>query len=110
MNRRQKLFTAVAGVVANIVSVGVGFASVLVGRSLLGPESSYAAETAAMFIFLLIPVNLMFVLFNLLPIPPLDGSVILRLFLGEFSRSWIKNPWIAYPAVSLGFAVAIPSL
>ena len=95
---RDSAIVAVAGPFSNLVLAFVS-ASALV---LLGKYSSLADTPTVMAAMLLqssLSVNLALMAFNLLPIPPLDGSNILRLFVPwrlrdryeEFMR---YGPWI----------------
>ncbi len=65
-----------AGIVANLV---FAFLAVLLLR-LLSPSPS---ESTGLFLYYLAQINIMLASFNLIPIPPLDGSKILMGFMSE---------------------------
>ena len=68
------IFVALAGIIANVI---LAFLALLMLR-LLSP----AAETPlGTFLFFLAQINIILASFNLIPIPPLDGSRILTAFL-----------------------------
>ena len=80
--RRDNLLVSGAGIAANIFLAGLcGTAIRLLGHFELNAFTALIAS----FFFILMLVNLILAAFNLLPIPPLDGS---KLFLG-----WIEKPW-----------------
>lgn len=85
---------ALAGPVANLVGLIVAFIIYKLVSPLLGP-----ANLLTNFLFMLILINFVLMLFNLLPIPPLDGSHILFSVLpnkfANFKEKLERNgPWI----------------
>lgn len=91
---RGMMLVAIAGPTTNLV---MAFGATAVGRLLLilVPDSVYRATgtlganlTSALFMFLalLVLYNLFLACFNLLPIPPLDGSRVLTYFLPAEGR------------------------
>lgn len=70
----DELLVALAGPASNgILAAALGLLFQFIGdQSLFGQ-----------FLMLLIQINVLLMLFNLIPIPPLDGSKILRVILGE---------------------------
>lgn len=83
--RKGMLFTGAAGPVSNILLAiigGVGFRVL----NVLGAFSTNAgAFVGQLFIYLVI-MNLVLAFFNLIPIPPLDGSRIVQRFLSSRTR------------------------
>lgn len=80
--RRDMALTAFAGPFSNLL---MGFVVLIIYRFLFNtlfiPQADY---TAAMTVFsLIININIQLAVFNLIPIPPLDGSKILGFFLPE---------------------------
>ena len=79
---RDNLLVSSAGIIANIILAG--FCGTLIRlSSLLG--INIISLTLSSFFITLMQVNLILAAFNLLPIPPLDGS---KIFFG-----WINKPW-----------------
>lgn len=86
--RMGDLITGVAGPFANLLLAFLG-AALAWGGAVLAPVS----ETAGMYVYLLgvqlTAVNLVLMFFNLIPIPPLDGSSIVPIFLPDAAlRRW----------------------
>lgn len=79
-------WVSVAGVIANmiLVIVGVVLAKVMMTQG-IAPIDFFSASTNPLVIFIgnLMLLNLSLAVFNLLPIPPLDGGKILSSFLPE---------------------------
>lgn len=102
--------TALAGPVSNLI---VAFLSILVWACLLctesGMVSALSGETTAMSSVLtllqfLFSVNIGLAMFNLIPVPPLDGFNVLRFFLGEKADRWFYEH---QQQMQLGFLVLI---
>lgn len=76
---------ALAGPMTNLV---LSFLAYLVGATtgLLGEGS-----VAGLFLTDMVVVNLGFMVFNLLPIPPLDGSRVLYAFMPDMVREWMEK-------------------
>jgi len=83
---RDDTLTTLAGPVSNLLLAFVGFlglATIILFQGALPPEQSVMTNVQALELlcYLAINVNLALFFFNLLPLPPLDGSRILRHFL-----------------------------
>jgi len=74
--RSGLIMVASAGIVANMI---LAFISVLLIK-LLAPESS---SSFGLLLYYMMQINIMLAAFNLIPIPPLDGSKILTGFLSQ---------------------------
>lgn len=83
------------------VSASGGFAELLRASS-----GSAVVGTFSVLLSVLFSLNLMLALFNLLPIPPLDGATVMNVFLGDdAARRWqsvIARP----PAALVGLVIA----
>jgi len=90
--RRDMLFVSLAGPATNFLLMGI--AAVVVRQMLrdggfLGADiSSEGADLAVQILFAFAVVNLFLGLFNLLPIPPLDGSALIERVL---PREWLPG-------------------
>lgn len=85
--RVDSLLTALAGPISNlIVAFGLGLLIRL----------NFLPAILTVIIIAVITLNLILALFNLLPIPPLDGSKILYLFLSDESQRALEQygPWL----------------
>jgi len=94
---RRAGWMALAGPVANLIIAVVAAVAMRVGLAsgffenpeglaytqLVSAGSSSVAEPLAVLASILFSLNVLLFLFNLLPVPPLDGSSILQLFLPE---------------------------
>ena len=78
------ILVSAAGIVANML---FAFAAVLMYR-LLSPSPGGSAATL---LYFLAQINIMLASFNLIPIPPLDGSKILMGFLPERVGYWLSR-------------------
>jgi Zn-dependent protease len=77
--RRGWILVSSAGIVVNMI---LAFCAFLVFR-LLSPQPN---DVLFKFLYYLAQINIMLAAFNLIPIPPLDGSKILMGFLSEKNR------------------------
>ncbi len=113
--RRDIALTSLAGPVSNLL---LGFIFVVILRFTAEPilTKMFIAEMSGdvtfakvwwylyVFIYLAIQLNVSFAIFNLLPIPPLDGSKILFMFLPP--KAYFKiAPYERY--ISLGFTLLL---
>jgi Zn-dependent protease len=114
---RRAAFMALAGPVSNFVLVVVvallmhmGIAAgIFVPISALGVTSLDGGllEGLGFFLSVMLRLNILLGIFNLLPVPPLDGHAVLGLFLPEdmFLRflEWVRSPM----ASIVGFLIAL---
>ncbi|MCL2446076.1 MAG: site-2 protease family protein [Oscillospiraceae bacterium] len=84
---------AAAGPLSNLIQVFVFaiFTWVAVVLHLLVFDSSEISELVALFFSQLAFFNVMLMVFNLLPVPPLDGSRIVDIFLPPRASLWMYN-------------------
>ena len=74
--RRSMALVAFAGPIANVV-VAIGFAVVFRVMTLVGVDSGFFLNLVA----LIVQLNILLAIFNLIPIPPLDGYNVLLAYL-----------------------------
>ena len=119
-NRRQAALMALAGPAANLALVVIA-ALLIRGGMLLGmfaqPERATWTQTtaatapglataAAIVVSVLFSLNLILLVFNLLPVPPLDGSEVLWLFLSDSAAERYRE-FMSQPGVGIiGLIVA----
>ena len=119
-NRRQAALVALAGPAANLALIL--FAAILIRAGMLlgafaEPEqitwthttaatAPGVAAVAAIVVSVLFSLNLILLVFNLLPVPPLDGSEVLSLFLSDSTAERYRE-FMAQPTAGLiGLIVA----
>lgn len=82
---RDNLLVSSAGIAANILLAALcGTCIRLLGRF----DANVLTMLLASFFFILMLVNLILAAFNLIPVPPLDGS---KIFLGWIDKPWAQN-------------------
>lgn len=124
--KRDEAIVAFAGPLSNIVLAFLAFGIGLVlglgqdmlpmfGAVIVPGGGSVLREFAAELIGDLILINLVLMAFNLLPIAPLDGSKIIRLFLPyHLERQYVElmqyGPWILLALIVAGRAFGISIL
>lgn len=92
--RRGELIVAFAGPAMNLLlaAAAILLAGLFVRAGMLRPPGSmFGGLNSATILLLLAQLNLALFAFNLLPIPPLDGSTVLGDLWPEF-RAWTRNP------------------
>ncbi|MEN6578147.1 MAG: site-2 protease family protein [Phycisphaerales bacterium] len=119
-NRRKAAWMAMAGPGVNLALIVLAAAIIRVGMSLgwfVAPlESTWTQVTvarspgmitsAAVVVSVLFSLNLILLVFNLLPLPPLDGSEILTLFLDDRTADRYRE-FMAQPAANMvGLVIA----
>ncbi len=118
---RKSAWMAAAGPVANLVLVLVAGILIKIGLSIgwLAPPSQIAISSivagtdaagsggAALFLSVLFVLNLVLFLFNLLPLPPMDGSSVIQLFLpadaARAYQSFLRQPMWAMVGLVLAW-------
>lgn len=93
--QRDPVLIALAGPFSNLV---IAIVSILLMRVLLsavggidGLQQNYALEILGQLGLMMIFINLLLMLFNLIPIPPLDGSALLGYILPESGKQMIAS-------------------
>ncbi len=99
--RRGDAITGLAGPLANLCMAAIGAIIMHILHALFSPMVLFGSAMYylyAMFLPIFILVNLYLMFFNLLPIPPLDGSSIIALFIPEKSLAkWYSIQHYAFP-------------
>ncbi len=84
--RKGILLSGLAGPVTNLalaVAAGLGARAVAIGAGFGGEAVLGAASWAFTVLYLFASINLVLMFFNLIPMPPLDGSSVFPLFLSD---------------------------
>lgn len=100
--RTGQALTAIAGPLANLILIFI-----FAGLYKLMPS----AGDFSMFLVIMIELNVVLMVFNLLPVPPLDGSKVLYMFLPfeAMRKMEIYGPFILLPVIILfGGAIIYP--
>ena len=103
---------AMAGPASNLILAGIAalVLGLFAGQFDSAPEAGSAAHFIALNLFNFITINIFLALFNLLPIPPFDGSHIVE---GLLPRAWIpayeKLRPLGFPVV-IGLLIIVPWL
>ncbi len=112
---RDAAIVAFAGPFSNLVLalLGIGLSLVLTSTVGVAGGDSPAGQMAAVFLGSTVSMNLALMAFNLLPIPPLDGSNILRLFLpwrarDRYDEAMRYGPWILLGVLLAESILGIP--
>lgn len=122
---RRAALMALAGPAANLflaVMCGVTIRLGIMGGIFLMPDSigfrhivDPAAESwtgLSVFISMMFTLNLIMLVLNLIPLPPLDGSSIISLFLNERVareyQQWVRNPIFGFAGLFLAWQLFDP--
>lgn len=91
--RKAEAIISAAGPIANFIMaiVFTVIYALLIKFNVFENMSIRAAETILMIIFYTIIINIGLGVFNLIPLPPLDGSKILRAFLPPKADMWFRE-------------------
>lgn len=119
-NRRSAALMALAGPTANLalllvaaiaIRIGMGFGIFAAPETATFKQVTFApgggiAQGAAVLVSILLSLNLILLIFNLLPLPPLDGSEIVTLFLNDTSADRYRMLLMQPGAQMVGLIVA----
>lgn len=86
--RRDLILTSIAGPLANIV---LAFIFGLIFRFLINPSPKLSVSYLNLFVQYGVIINIVLAIFNLIPIPPLDGSKILFSIIFKYPQDILKN-------------------
>ena len=90
-SRHGDALVAFAGPAVNLLLAALGLTILGLWMRLGGPVEEGAALNLREFLFVFGMWNILLFLFNLLPIPPLDGSTVVASFVPPYAR-FIQNP------------------
>ena len=103
--RRGEALVAAAGPVSNFVLAAVG---ALPLRFILAQETLIVPDIVVTVLFLFVQINLLLMIFNLIPIPPLDGSKVLFAFLDRRTEYQVRPFLEQYGFFILLFLLFVP--
>lgn len=107
--RSGDVITGMAGPAANLVLALFGAGLAWCAVWFTGPLGA-AAQWVYLVGFLLVQTNLVLMFFNLIPLPPLDGSSIVPLFLPDSAlHGWYSFQRYSF-AILLGLMVLVPTV
>jgi Zn-dependent protease len=86
--RRDLIITSIAGPLANIV---LAFIFGLIFRFIIFPSPKLSVSYLNVFVQYGVVINVVLAIFNLIPIPPLDGSKILFSLIFKYPQDVLKN-------------------
>ncbi|MGQ9844989.1 MAG: site-2 protease family protein [Caldisericia bacterium] len=86
--RRDLILTSIAGPLANIV---LAFIFGLIFKFLIYPSPKLSVSYLNVFVQYGVIINIVLAIFNLIPIPPLDGSKILFSIIFKYPQDILKN-------------------
>ncbi len=90
--RQGAALTAVAGPASNILLALIALIAmrVLIEMGVMGGASEDTSSIVFKFISALVPLNVLLAVFNILPLPPLDGSYLLPRSMDQL-RAWLER-------------------
>lgn len=88
--RRDTFLVAMAGPASNVALAAL-FLIVGVSLAWISGGAAHLSPLVLSFFWAAILVNCMLAIFNLLPIPPLDGHYVLDLFLSDRARNFVRQ-------------------
>jgi Zn-dependent protease len=103
--RRGEALVAAAGPISNFVLAAIG---ALPLRFILAQPTLIVPEMVVEILFLFVQINLLLMIFNLIPIPPLDGSKVLFAFLDRRTEYQVRPFLEQYGFFILLFLLFVP--
>jgi Zn-dependent protease len=100
--RRAMALVAFAGPIANVL-VAIGFAVVFRVLGLVGADDGFVTRLVSFIVL----INILLALFNLIPIPPLDGYNVLLAFLPP-RQAMVVRQYAPYGVIILLLLVLLP--
>jgi Zn-dependent protease len=92
---RDEILVSIAGPISNFIVAtfaAVVMVVLIVTSKSASPETSSSVfEPLLLMFYVLLQINVLLAIFNLIPLPPLDGSHVLRQFLSEGARRIYDN-------------------
>jgi Zn-dependent protease len=119
-NRKKAALMALAGPAANLGLIALAIIAIRAGLlagvfaapdkatfdHMTAATSPGASRSLAVLVSILLSLNLILLVFNLLPLPPLDGSQVLTMFLSDASMRRFQQTMAQPPAQLIGLIVA----
>lgn len=106
--QRSQAWISLSGPLANIILALILSTPIRLSQFGIWPEG-LAATQILQILQIIIEINLLLAVFNLLPIPPLDGSKILFAFVSQETQVAIEQigPWVLFALLFLSFATPL---
>lgn len=117
--RRDPVLIAMAGPASNLALALIFVFLLRILFALEGSLSPNSAEMLMAFFFQMIMINLVLMLFNLIPVPPLDGHYVLHFFLPPSGQRMLEQigPFgiiiaiiVAQPLMRIGFPILMQAV
>ncbi len=106
LNAVGKILTGSAGIVSNLLLALFGLGMFFVTNHYMQPDASMVIQVVCVGVFSFFPINCFLFVFNLLPIPPLDGWIVASNLISKNINSiFIKRPWLMILTLFIGIFI-----
>ena len=97
---KEKVFVSCAGVFTNMILSGAGLFLYYKTNQYMEPGAPMLIQILCVGVFLFFPINIFLAVFNMLPLPPLDGWIMISSFLKKDIDKHIANrPWFIWLSI-----------
>ena len=97
---KEKVFVSCAGVLTNMILAGAGLLLYYSTNQYMEPGSPMLIQILCVGVFLFFPINIFLAIFNVLPLPPFDGWMMISSFLRtDIDKHIAKRPWIIWLSI-----------
>ena len=97
---KEKVFVSCAGVLTNMILAGAGLLLYYSTNQYMEPGSPMLIQILCVGVFLFFPINIFLAIFNVLPLPPFDGWMMISSFLKkDIDKHIAKRPWIIWLSI-----------
>ena len=97
---KEKVFVSSAGVLTNIFLSGTGLFLYYYTNQYMEPGAPMFIQIFCIGVFLFFPINIFLAMFNMLPLPPFDGWMMISSFSKkDFDKHIVKHPWIIWLSI-----------